>query len=504
MGFARAACAQETHSLNLPSAFTGVKQVISSGGVGRIAVIGDSLSVKDGAWVTPYKVTLQAKYGNAGAGYYGFGTRNGVLLPEQWWGGASDVDVTPHRGLEGLWAACSSGPNAFLPTPDQVVRVHYAREPGAGMFRVRRAVDYTIVATIDCDNPTATLGTWSYALAANEHAVRIEPVGGAPVTILGYDNTSYSPGVRVHRIANGGYGVRNYLQRDWNFDAQLTELDPHLIYIWLGQNDQGLEYTGFLAKMSELVDRVQLAAPNAGIVLVATYDQGSVYLPPIVQATHDVAEQRSLGFIDLYRAAGYAEYFRDNYYLADSVHFNTAGSQYIASIMADVFETDGQSLVTSIATHPRSTVYPLGETLAFSLEVARDLQPISIVWRKDEVPLVESSLYSGVNTTSLHIVANSLDQSGRYDAVVTTSWGVEATRFASLVLQAIPVCMGDANGDGQTSFDDITSVLTNWGRDYSRTTYAIGPGDANLDAYVNFDDLSQVIIQWGQACPPQP
>ena len=498
VGIARA---QEAHSLNLPASFQRVKQEIAAGGVGRIAVIGDSLSVKDGAWVSPYRVALQAIHGDAGAGYTGFGTRNGVDLPAQWAGGASDVDIAPFRGLDGLWSAAASGPSAHLPAPSRVVELHYAREPGAGMFRIRRATDYTIIATLDCNNPAPGLGTWAYSLPLNEHGLRIEPLGAQQITILGYDNASFSPGVRVHRIANGGYGVRNYLQRDWTFDAQLSCLDPHLIYIWLGQNDQGLEFSGFYTKMGELVDRVQAAAPNASIVLVGTYNQGSVYLPPIIQATLAVAQERSLGFINLFEAAGYPEYFQDNYYLADTVHFNTAGSAYIAQIMTEAFETGGESLVTSIAMHPRSTIYPLGETLEFSLEVARDLQTLSIQWRKDGQPLAEGAGYAGTQSPVLAITANSLSQAGQYDAVVTTNWGVETTRFATLRLQALPACAGDANGDGVTSFDDITSVLTNWGRYYSRTTFLIGPGDADLDADVDFDDMTQVIVAWGQACP---
>lgn len=501
LGGVGVACAQESHSLNLPASFQRVKQEIAAGGIGRIAVIGDSLSVKDGAWVTPYRAALQASHGDGGAGYSGFGTRNGVQFPAQWAGGASDVDVIPYRGLDGLWSAAASGPSAFLPAPSQFVELHYAREPGAGMFRIRGGSDYTIMATIDCASPTASLGTWSFALPSYDHGLRIEPISAAPVTILGYDNMSGPQGVRVHRIANGGYGVRNYLQRDWTFDAQLAHLDPHLIYIWLGQNDQGLEFSGFYTKMGELVDRVQLAAPNASIVLVGTYNQGSIYLPPIVQATLAVAQERSLGFINMYEAAGYSEFFQDNYFLADTVHFNTAGSAYIAEIMTEAFETDGESLVTSIAMHPRSTIYPLGETLEFSLEVARDLQTLSIQWRKDGQPLAEGGGYAGTQSPTLVITADSLGQAGQYDAVVTTNWGVETTRFATLRLQALPACAGDANGDGVTSFDDITSVLTNWGRDYSRTTFLIGPGDADLDADVDFDDLTHVIVTWGQACP---
>lgn len=55
-------------------------------------------------------------------------------------------------------------------------------------------------------------------------------------------------------------------------------------------------------------------------------------------------------------------------------------------------------------------------------------------------------------------------------------------------------CPGDANVDGIVSFPDITSVLANWSTS--------GPlGDANGDGNVNFPDVIQVLAFWNQPCP---
>ncbi len=58
-----------------------------------------------------------------------------------------------------------------------------------------------------------------------------------------------------------------------------------------------------------------------------------------------------------------------------------------------------------------------------------------------------------------------------------------------------PPCNGDANGDGQVNFADITAVLSNW-----QTNGANG-GDANHDGVVNFADITTVLSNWQQPCP---
>lgn len=65
-------------------------------------------------------------------------------------------------------------------------------------------------------------------------------------------------------------------------------------------------------------------------------------------------------------------------------------------------------------------------------------------------------------------------------------------------MSAPPSCPGDANGDGEVSFADITGVLTFWGFNYSPGT---GPGDANNDGAVNFADVTNVLTFWGVPCP---
>ncbi len=65
----------------------------------------------------------------------------------------------------------------------------------------------------------------------------------------------------------------------------------------------------------------------------------------------------------------------------------------------------------------------------------------------------------------------------------------------------LPRCAGDANGDWEVDFDDITSVLSLWLTDYTSSVFGTGPGDANGDGVVTFDDITSVLSNWLNACP---
>jgi hypothetical protein len=57
--------------------------------------------------------------------------------------------------------------------------------------------------------------------------------------------------------------------------------------------------------------------------------------------------------------------------------------------------------------------------------------------------------------------------------------------------------LGDADGNLAVNFDDITSVLGNFGASYQPNS---GPGDANNDGLVTFDDVTTVLGNFGSSC----
>ncbi len=62
-----------------------------------------------------------------------------------------------------------------------------------------------------------------------------------------------------------------------------------------------------------------------------------------------------------------------------------------------------------------------------------------------------------------------------------------------------PACPGDADGDGEVNFADITNVLANFGETYLPGT--TGPGDADGNGTVEFADITNVLANFSLLCP---
>jgi lysophospholipase L1-like esterase len=340
--------------LNLATALSDTKQILRTGGQADILILGDSLSFRPGSYLPFFRDMLQSRYGNGGAGYQGFSLWTGAGFNSGWLTQGINADLPPHRGLDGLWNrwdGVSGIPNsAYFYSTHPQVELQYVTEPGGGSFLVRRGIEGPVVTTINTNSVHPGLGVFSHSIAPGEGALTVQPVAGSgSFTILGQNNLSGStgPAVRVHRGANGGWGVDNFLRRDFTFDSQIEHLDIDLYMIWIGQNDQANSRPGYAAKLNTLVDRVQAASPTAEVVLVGTYDSGSPAIAPLVEAMADVAAARGLGFINLFGTAGSYQAFLNNGWLDDGVHFSPAGGGHIARLLYDAFVTDGASLERS-------------------------------------------------------------------------------------------------------------------------------------------------------------
>lgn len=336
-------------SLNLESSLRDTKQILSAGGQADIVVMGDSLSFRPGSYLPVFRNLLQQRYGNAGGGYQGSSLWTGATFNSGWQVGQINQDTAPNHSLDGLWSTfdgAAAYPNQAYVTPsDSTVQIQYMTQPGGGSFEIRYGRDRGVAETLSTDGPAGQVRTVNYTLGWQLPDYTIQPRGDGPVTILGQNNIRTTPGVRVHRAANGGWGVDNFLGRDTTFDQQLGSLSTDLVFIWLGQNDQDYTRSTYAARMSQLVDRVQAASPNAEIVLVGTYDQGAAPLAELVEGVAGLAEARGLGFINLYSTAGNSAFFQSNGFLDDPVHFSPAGGEYVGRLMFNAFETNGASLI---------------------------------------------------------------------------------------------------------------------------------------------------------------
>lgn len=343
-------------TLNLRDALADTKAKLNSGGQANIMVLGDSLSLRDGSYLPYFRSLMQARYGDAGAGYEPFSIWTGGGLDPGWDQGLVNNDVAPHQALDGFWISTNQDQrDGWLKAFNSTIQLQYVAQPGGGTFR---PFDWENGFTwlgdpINTDSPVRQVKTWTYQVPASvpEGKIWYLTQGTGTVTILGQNNISSNPGIRIDRAANGGWTTANFLQRDDTFDQQVKLQAPDLVMILLGANDSGgMDATQFKANMNALIDRVKSDAHDAEVVLITPYDISPLDDPDdhvyqrIVVPDEEIAEERDVGLINLHEIAGeYSSFWLANGFLDDPVHLSPAGGQYLGNLLFNVFQSDGLS-----------------------------------------------------------------------------------------------------------------------------------------------------------------
>lgn len=335
-------------TLNLAESFADTEAIVAGGGSADIVVLGDSLSFRSGSYLPYLRELMQSEYGNAGLGTVSFDVaHNAGTYSGSWPHGQINGDTPPHHGLDGLWRTGNSG-YGFVDVLADDGAIQYIAQPGGGSVRFYQQIGGQNVdlATISTDTSDAEVREFTFAGLAGNRRVYIHPIGDGPVTFLANRYETDAPGVRISRAANGGWGVSNFLQRDWTFDDQLVLASTDLILIPLGANDNGdyaqAEYEDLL---DELLDRLGSAVPDAEVVLISAHDLDQLGQNAIVAAQEAVAARRGVGFINLYELAGDHQSLQVRGFLDDGIHYSPAGGEYVADILFNVLVPEPGTLV---------------------------------------------------------------------------------------------------------------------------------------------------------------
>ncbi len=347
--------AQQAMSLNLESAYALVKAEMLAGR-GSIVCIGDSLTFREYAFWENFRTIVQQQYGDGGFGYQAMSAWTGAIEGSpNWIEGRINADVAPYWSLDGMWLRSPYWHRGAV-TFDmrgRHVRLHYAVQPdGGSMTMVHPGVPgYSgdqLVGTIET-NGSNDVGVFERTFADNEfRRLRFFTHASGDVVLLGADNLTGLPGPRIHRVANGGWGIDEFLRRNWSFDRQIALLEPDLFIIMLGQNDQDKIPAEFAGMVDQLVARLRVSVPDAQVVLVSSYNSGSQSLANFSEHLRMLAANRSFGFIDLFNAGGTYQFYQSNQLLdPDNLHFSPTGGRYVASLIFDALETGGASLANA-------------------------------------------------------------------------------------------------------------------------------------------------------------
>jgi lysophospholipase L1-like esterase len=350
-------------SLNLTSAFADTKAAMLAGD-GDIVCMGDSLTARDGAYFRYFSRRMRAEYGDGGEGFRAFVPWTGVRFDPGWFFGSINGDDWPYYSLDGMYGAVLEYRQTLAISPGyaSTARMYYHQRPTGGSFSIERPNQPNVY--IGTDFPTNGVGIVELASEVRPQALFVRPFAGFPpndleqvgppgerpvayngFAIFGTNWISDQPGVRVHRAANGGWGVDNFLRRNSTFDSILQDINPDMYIIMLGQNDGRYSASAYAQRMGLLVDRLNAISPNAEIVLIASYDSNFELVRQTGLGVRQLAQQRGLGFIDMHRAAGsHASLLERGFLDPDRLHFSPAGGRHIANIIYDALQTGGASL----------------------------------------------------------------------------------------------------------------------------------------------------------------
>lgn len=342
-------------SLNLEDAYAPVKAEMLAGR-GSIVCLGDSLTFREHAFWENFRAIVQQQYGDGGFGYQAMSVWTGAVDgTPNWIDGRINADRQPYWSLDGMWLHSPpwlQGAMSIQLT-GETVRFHYAKVPTGGTMAVvspggPEQGGGQQVEVIDCAAENDVGVIERHFQEGQTRRLRFYTQATGDVVLLGAENISGLPGPRVHRVANGGWGVDEFLRRNWTFDRQLQLLAPQLAIIMLGQNDVAWTPTQWHDMMEQLVMRLQTAVPDIKVVLVSSYDSGNTLLPAFAVQMRAIAAQTGVGFIDLNAAAGKYEFFLSNGLLdADGLHFSPSGGSHVARLIFDSLESGGASLINA-------------------------------------------------------------------------------------------------------------------------------------------------------------
>jgi len=158
--------------------------------------------------------------------------------------------------------------------------------------------------------------------------------------------------------------------------------------------------------------------------------------------------------------------------------------------LADTWEFGGHLPVVLL--QPVDTVACQSEPATFSV-VAEGNPPLSYRWRRNGLPLFNSSRISGADTDTLTIQWVYGTDAGNYDVVVTNPAGAVASDTAVLTICVV----GDLNCDGGIGFDDINPFVLRLATPAQyELLYPDCPdenGDINRDGTVGFRDINPFV-----------
>lgn len=325
-----------------------------------IVFFGDSLINERYRLVQPVVRYFEGVASTSGAGYCSLVGTNGTadlgmiyLRPKTGW-----LEVDQDSSSIGLnishAVSFQSGARVSFRVSSQVeeVEIYFLEQPGGGSFIVKDG--RTQIARVETDSTETASGLfrldWSPTSFPGSLDLVIENPRAAGVILGGVNFKTFSNGVRVHKIGNGGLTARQAVAVDRQMwvDA-LAGLDPEVFCVLLGTNDfaRDVEPDDFKVDIAELVSRVREAKPSTEIMLMSPSDNGlssrDYELSDYRDVLVELCIELDLRFMDFKEVLGDYETANGLGLYADAIHPNAEGGALMADAWWSLVHFDGAS-----------------------------------------------------------------------------------------------------------------------------------------------------------------
>jgi hypothetical protein len=426
---------------NIREQTVGLFDKLESGGVGSMAIVGDSISFKQNSYNWFLRDRFWADYGNAGDGYLATGQgfnggweQNGPRLGLKIEGSGDSVHlespnaerrpegyVTP----DGIYARMDGTGAITLSVFGPYCRLHYLKQPGGGVLRLSLNGQTLLEAPTDGGLAHASVDFQTPGGPDTLSSVKVWTADGEPVQTSGLEMRTGKPGLVYHRLGRGGSGPLDFgRSRTPQTAAILSDLSPDLLVVmldWVGPEEK----VTYLEDMRALLDFYEAVMPESRVILMSHHP----YKAGIAEQAAwllQLAQERSVGYINLYGAIpGGLEEMKARGFLIDNVHLSAAGGQFFGDYVYGILKDAGTCDLPVVTHDPDDVTVEEGQSALFGVGQAGGE---AFQWRHNGLNI------AGATGPAYVIESVDGEDAGVYDVVVSNDCGEAVSEWALLTV----------------------------------------------------------------------
>lgn len=339
-----------------------------------MAIMGDSWSAASTDWLSLVTPRLQQRLGNAGPGWLPIDgsapmtADHGAVASRTFTGAGWVTGASPLIGVDGygkkstiigdrVSVVLKGGLLARTPVLHYLIQASGGtlqyRFNGGGWTSINTATGTPGYATISLSGAPSVINS-GYTLDIESLTVSTDGC-----SVLGLDLQDSASGVRVHRLAHGGYWTQNYtaVPVATVFTPAITALNPDVVMIFLGTNDQnnGTPAT-YGTNLQTIVTQLRSIKAGRDIIIAVPPENLAGRATPMSDyrtAAYAVAMTNDCAFVDLSRSWGesVSEYNDSSPRIlmstSDTLHPTALGVRQISNAFQDLLIPGSKESLTT-------------------------------------------------------------------------------------------------------------------------------------------------------------